>query len=47
MRRWMRRVWIWLNTPPIDVIAPPDYALRRVMLETAATAQDKRERRMQ
>ncbi len=46
MRRWLRRLWIMLNTPPIDVIAPPDFALRRSMLEVAATAQDKAERRL-
>ncbi len=46
MRRWLRRLWIILNTPPIDVIAPPDFELRRKQLENAATSQDRWSRRI-
>lgn len=45
MKRWLRRFWIWLNTAPIELIAPADFDLRRSMLDAAATAQDKRFRK--
>ena len=41
MRRWLRRFWIWINTPPIEVIAPSDFAVRRQHLEALATSQDR------